>query len=204
MQHAVSDSQSSVYDQFHHRRQHMSDDEIEGISKMIRDWMDRQMGGYFLTFMFNHIQGDHETKWGVMETEIKFFHKKLTHHVIRNPKNPLRTFLIPRAVVCADYPVWKHKKISRRMLHRPNAGLHAHGVFAVPYKWDEEIASINFPQSRLKVELDEHIQAYHDQYLGKGALCRIEANRITHGTMADYLFKSIKHGTCNRGNWFVV
>jgi len=188
------------YDPYHHRLQYVSDEMIEGWSEMVRCWIDGDGFGvrdpYFFSFMFDNIPGSAEVKWDVMKSEIQLAHKKLTRHIVRNPKNPLRTFLHPRCVVCPDYPVWKHKKVDCCILHAPNGGLHAHGIVVAPKPRDEELAAIKCPQSRLRETLDVHFETHHSHYTSH-LLNRIHVEPIIYGTMTDYLFKTIKHGNAS-------
>jgi len=170
---------------------------------MIKRWFDNGLEGYFFSFMFNPIPGTQEAKWNAMKKEIELVHRKLTRHIVRNPNNPLRRALHPRCIACSDYRVWKHKKIAALALRALNDGLHGHAIVVVPPPWSAAFAKIGMPQSRLREPLNEHFERYRARYTNK-VLARIHVEPIVRKTMADYLLKSVKHGTVSRDDILVL
>jgi hypothetical protein len=59
------------------------------------------------------------------------------------------------------------------------------------------------PQSRLKVTLDQHVQARSKFYLND-RLARIHVTPVNYGTMVDYALKAFKHGRLDEDSILVL
>jgi hypothetical protein len=146
---------------------------------------------YYVSFMFNHLPGRQSAKIEQMWKEVTRFHGLLKRHVVRKPEAPGWKELLPVLIGLPDYQVPKRKKVRVRRL-QVNNGLHFNAVVLLPPRFEyPQITYVR--QSRLKVSLDVHVAEKHREYL-TDKLYRIDVRPITHGTMANYTFKTLLKG----------
>ena len=170
---------------------------IEAYDEMVRERL-KTSKGYFVNFMFNQLSGGREAKLQQMRRQIERFHGLLTRHIVRKPDSEDWRHLRPVLIVAPDLPVPKREKTSLKRLGA-NDGLHINGILLVPprrrrVKTAEAVSKRK--QSRLRVSVGEHLREKEWLFVNE-SLARIHATRIKRGTMADYMFKTVKNGLAN-------
>jgi hypothetical protein len=86
---------------------------------------------YFMTLMFDHIPGSFAEKTREMRNEIERIYGKLAGWVVRKPKSPQFSHLLPRGVFFPDIPGLKKSKQELRDV-TVNDSIHFHGILAIP------------------------------------------------------------------------
>jgi hypothetical protein len=89
-----------------------------------------QYRGYFLSFMFNHIQGSMEHRYEVMEDEIDRVYATLVRHAVRDGRSKGQRDKLPRLYAFPDYPGTRSFKWDPDDV-AINGGLHYHGILLV-------------------------------------------------------------------------
>jgi hypothetical protein len=130
------------------------------------------------------IRGNRDGLLRQMEREVERVYATLLTRVVREPTHKKNKDLLPRWIICPDFPVPKHSKMSLRDVTL-NDGLHLQGVGVQP------------AGSRLKEGLDEHFERYHSLYIKVGGALRgVTATPITHKPkyVVGYGFKMLSRG----------
>jgi len=152
--------------------------------------------GYFVNFMFNQLPGGREAKLQQMRRQIERFHGLLTRHIVRKPESKNWRRLRPVLIVAPDLPVPKREKTSLKRLGGANDGLHINGILLVPQHRRRakrvEVVSKR-KQSRLRVSVKKHLRDKERLFVNE-SLARVHVTKIARGTMADYMFKTVKKG----------
>jgi hypothetical protein len=167
---------------------------IEAYDEMLRERLETSQG-YFVNFMFNQLPGGREAILQQMRKQIERFHGLLTRHIVRKPESTNWRHLRPVLIVAPDLPVPKREKTSGKQLGA-NSGLHSNGILLVPPRRRSakkvEVVSKR-KQSRLRVSVKKHLRE-EERFFVNESLARIHVTKIASGTMADYMFKTIKKG----------
>lgn len=150
--------------------------------------------GYFVNFMFNELPGGRAAKLQQMRKQIERFHGLLTRHIVRKPESDGWRHLRPVLIVAPDLPVPKRVKTSGSRIGA-NDGLHINGILLVPPRRRPAKTKKEVPrkQSRLRISVRKHLQEKHRVFFNE-SLARAHVTRVQHGTMADYMFKTVKKG----------
>lgn len=160
---------------------------------MIRE---NQVGrvSHFLTFMFQSIPGNRDTKKEVMKRDVIRAHDLLMRNVVRKPDSANWKSSRPIFIGCPDLPVIKRTKQPIRNLI-VNDGLHFHAIALTPALYGPKTPLMHYyrPSSRLKVPLVDHFIEKQSMYQTEH-LYRVDVMPITYGTMTDYTLKAFKNG----------
>lgn len=181
---------------------------VEAHSHRISELMDEGRRAYYLNFMFNQLPGSRQTQLHIMAQEVERVHCILMHHIVRRPKAARFAHLRPIFFGCPDLPVFKLNRDKVGPSVTANDGLHFNVVALLPPR-NDPILPVEFqywlrgPLSRLTVPLDQHFQENGRKYLNR-RLARIHVTPITEGTMADYTFKTFKHGRIDEDSILVL
>ena len=136
---------------------------------------------YTMTFMFNHIPGNIEHKYTVMEDAIDRVYGTLVRHMVRDPRSPSERRKLPKLYAFPDYP---RKKMDSWKDVTINGGLHYHGIILLPL------------ETRLKTTLPMYMKrnARHFVKFG-GPIRRIHIEPIdrTPERAASYAFKAMEY-----------
>lgn len=156
---------------------------IDAYGDYILDYRRKGWKAYFISFMFNHLRGSRDGLLRQMEKEVERVYATFLTRIIRDPthKRNVEQDLLPRWIICPDWPVPKRVKMSLQEV-TINNGLHLQGFGLIP------------PTSRLRTGLDEHFEEYQPLYVrSEGALQRVPATPITRTPkkVVGYGFKSI-------------
>jgi hypothetical protein len=155
---------------------------MDQVNNWMEEYLDLEWEAYFMTFLFRPIAGPATEKIRQMHREIARFYGKLASWIVRRPKSPKCTHLLPRGVFYPDGPCYTGRKQGLREV-TINDGLHFHGIVLVPAR------------SRLKVPFLQHFRDKKKSY-GRGYMLMIHAepNRDHHRFVADYAGKAVKRG----------
>ncbi|OSI74979.1 hypothetical protein BSZ21_05330 [Bradyrhizobium canariense] len=167
---------------------------IEAYDEMLKSRLSTSKG-YFVNFMFNRLPGNRKAKLQQMQREIERFHSLLTRHIVRKPNSKGWRHLRPVLVLAPDLPVPKREKTSGKRTGA-NGGLHINGALLVPPRRRQPKtpkAKAKRKQSRLRTSVKKHLRENEPIFVNQN-LARIDLTRIEHGTMADYMFKTVKNG----------
>jgi hypothetical protein len=167
---------------------------IEGYDEMLKSRLATSKG-YFVNFMFNQLPGNRKAKLQQMQREIEKFHGLLTRHIVRKPNSKGWRHLRPVLILAPDLPVPKRDKTSGKRTGA-NGGLHINGVLLVPPRRRQvktPKAKAKRKQSRLRISVKKYLREREQIFVNR-SLARIDTTRIEHGTMADYMFKTVKKG----------
>lgn len=148
---------------------------------------------YLVTFMFNNLPGSTEGKLWHMNKEIEHFYTNLITRITRKPSQKSNLERCPRLVAFPDLPVFKRSKSTLADV-TVNDGLHFHGVLLVPIK------------SRLKCELEAHLDANRGLYIGgHGKVRDIHLEKIAFDPkgVSTYIFKLWKRNP-EFADWLLV
>ena len=75
------------------------------IEQILKGKFDGQIwNGYIVSFMFNHIPGDHDHKCSVMENAIERVYATLIRHVVHDPRSQSERKKLPMLYAFPDYP----------------------------------------------------------------------------------------------------
>ena len=138
--------------------------------------------GYIVTFMFNHIPGDHDHKCSVMENAIERIYATLIRHVVRDPRSESERKKLPMLYAFPDHPRNKMDPFRWEDI-TINDGLHYHGIILIRI------------DTRLKVGLDMYIKQNYQHFVKFGGPLRrihIEPIDRTPGKAVGYVLKSIE------------
>jgi hypothetical protein len=118
-----------------------------------------------------------------MEREVERVYATFLTRVVRKPRSDCKRDLLPRWLVCPDYPVPKHAKMDLGEV-TVNQGRHMHGIGLMP------------PVSRMKEGLEVHFATNQRLYVRAGGLLRVHAEKIESrpGYVTAYAFKSLRRG----------
>lgn len=144
-----------------------------------RRWDDDDTQFYLVTLQFEHIGGNRATVLETMFREADHFYRVLLKGCERNPRSPARQMYVPLMIGHPDLPVRKNAKSSVADVS-VNGGLHMQFIVIIHMG------------SRMKVDLDEHVNKNLDIYLGtKGVKRSIAVDHInrTPGKAAEYVMK---------------
>lgn len=170
---------------------------IEGYNEFIRNRIDQGAQAHFINFIFNHIPYGRERRLEMMIDQVTRVHTSLLFHTVRKPKMASWQHLRPVFIGAPDLPVWKHDKVTGRLMN-VNGGLHFNVVALTP---PPAMATVHIKlqnflfgkQSRLTVPLEVHFRQRASFYVNE-TLYRIHVTPIARGTMADYTLKTFKKG----------
>ena len=153
------------------------------IEQILKGKFDGQIwNGYIVTFMFNHIPGDHDHKCSVMENAIERIYATLIRHVVRDPRSQSERKKLPMLYAFPDYPGNKMDPFRWEDI-TINDGLHYHGIVLIRI------------DTRLKVGLDTYIKQNYQHFVKFGGPLRrihIEPIDRTPRKAVDYVLKSIE------------
>jgi hypothetical protein len=167
---------------------------IEAYDDMVRERL-KTSKGYLINFMFNQLPGGREAKLQQMRRQLERFHGLLTRHIVRRPNSEDWRHLRPVLIVAPDLPVPKRQKISVRRIGA-NGGLHLNGILLVPprRRCAKKVGDASRQkQSRLRTSVKKHLQEKEWLFVNE-SLARVHVTKIARGTMADYMFKTVKKG----------
>jgi hypothetical protein len=167
---------------------------IQAYDEMVRKRL-KASKGYFVNFMFNQLPGGREAKLQQMRRQVERFHGLLTRHIVRKPESKNWRRLRPVLIVAPDLPVPKREKMSLERLGA-NDGLHINGILLVPprRRRAKRVGVVSKrKQSRLRVSVKKHLREKEQLFVNE-SLARVHVTKIARGTMADYMFKTVKNG----------
>lgn len=161
---------------------------INEIASWIQTKIDAGYKPYFLTFMFDQLNGNRQAILAQMHRQIEQFNRKLITRVHRSPNSKGANDNLPILIGFADLPaIFKN---TRRPLVDivTNDGLHFHAILLMPEK------------SRIKGSFIDHYEKNKHIYVGDGPLNRIHILKIERkpGRIVQYTFKAFKW---NRISW---
>jgi hypothetical protein len=167
---------------------------IRAYDEMVQEKL-KTSKGYFVNFMFNGLPGGREAKLQQMRRQVERFHGLLTRHIVRKPDSGNWRHLRPVLIVAPDLPVPKRVKAASKRIGA-NDGLHLNGILLVPLRRPrarKAQVSSKRKQSRLRVSVKKHLREKERLFVNE-SLARIHTTKIERGTMADYMFKTVKKG----------
>ena len=142
----------------------------------------REWHGYLLTFMFNHLDGNHAAVLTQMRQEITWFYGRLLTRIHRRPRSAGARPCLPVLIAAPDRPVPKRRgKLSIQDV-TINDGLHHHAVLLVPVN------------TRLDHGVDVEVAENEAVYLGRrGKLRHIDVRPIAEpeGDVVGYALKQV-------------
>lgn len=152
-------------------------DVIRGYQRWGGDYLERGFSPFMLSFMFRPLGGSEAGQKLQMERAITAFYSSTLTRVVRNPSREQ----MPAWILLADFPVYKHDKISKRAAFQ-NDGLHVQGWAMLP------------PVNRLGGSCYADLLMGHHR--GRGLLDRIECVHVkpiteTLDVAVSYLLKSL-------------
>jgi hypothetical protein len=139
--------------------------------------------GYIVTFMFNHISGNEDHKYKVMEDAIDRVYGTLARHVVRDPRSKSERKKLPRLYAFPDYPQKRLEPFDRKDI-TVNDGLHYHGIVLIP------------TETRLKTTLPLFLKRNREHFVkADGPIRRIHIEPIdrTPSNAVGYAFKAIEY-----------
>lgn len=174
---------ANIYGSFHNRTR-----TIDEIASFVQERIDAGYKPYFLTFMFNQLNGNKKTILAQMHRQIEKFNSSLITRVRRSPNSKGANDNLPILIGFADLPaIFKN---TRKPLVDvvTNDGLHFHAILLIPKK------------SRIKGSFIDHYEKNKHVYIGDGPLDRIHVLKIKRKTsyIVQYTFKAFKW---NRISW---
>lgn len=179
----IWNSYDHIYGSFHNRIR-----TIDEIASFVKERIDAGYKPYFLTFMFDQLNGNRQTILSQMNFQIEKFNSLLITRVHRSPNSKGANNNLPILIGFADLPaIFKNTK-------KPlvdvvtNDGLHFHAILLIPRK------------SRIKGSFIDHYEKNKHVYIGDGPLDRIHVLKIKSKTnyIVQYTFKAFKW---NRISW---
>jgi hypothetical protein len=176
---------------------------IQAYDEMLKTRLDTSKG-YFINFMFNELPGGRDAKLQQMRRQVERFHSLLTRHIVRKPESKVWRHLRPVLIVAPDLPVPKSVKTSGNKIGA-NDGLHFNGILLVPPRWRPAKAkkAVRRRQSRLRTSVRKHLHQEERLFFNE-SLARAHVTRVQHGTMADYMFKTIKKGLADWDDMLIL
>ena len=108
---------------------------VEGLKKMLREWLNRGYVPYFATFTFYEIGGSEQHVAKIMKNEIeRFFHLVTQRLIVRNATSPSHAWKSGLFIAAPDWPVRKLYRQTTRLI-KPNDGEHFHALWLTPPVW---------------------------------------------------------------------
>lgn len=147
---------ANIYDSFQNRNR-----TIDEIVSFVQERIDAGYKPYFLTFMFDQLNGNKQTILTQMHRQIEKINSLLITRVHRSPNSKGANDHLPILIGFADLPaVFKN---TRKPLVDvvTNDGLHFHAILLIPRK------------SRIKGSFIDHYEKNKHIYVGDGPLNRI-------------------------------
>jgi hypothetical protein len=140
---------------------------IEAYGEWIHEHMAYGWSGYFLSFMFDQMQGSEYDRMAEMKKTLGWFYGRLAKASVPKASSSKWSEFLPKAVLAPDFPVFKHSKQQLKDVIINN-GLHWHGLVVV------------HPLTpKLREPLDLHIERNLSRYLA-GNIRNIGVRCITH------------------------
>jgi hypothetical protein len=153
------------------------------VEKIINEERDEEIWiGYLMTFMFNHIPGNFDHRFSVMENEVERFYATVIRYIVRHSRSKVGRIKSPILVAFPNFPDEGSKGNSLPDV-AINDGLHIHGPLLIPI------------ETRLRVGLDVHIKEHYKHYVQVGrCLRRIDVRVIdrTPGQATGYALRSLE------------
>lgn len=136
---------------------------------------------FMITFKFAQLPPSHSAN--IIETmlkDVEHVYQRLLNRFARHPFKPSEKDFRPILVAAADLPVPKKNK-KREPLHRPNDGLHVHGIFLQP------------PRSRFKGSFSSWLQRNEAKIISGTSLCELHIVPLseTPGYATTYVLKTV-------------
>ncbi len=157
---------------------------IQAYGQWIHEHMAYGWNTYFLSFMFDQIQGSDHSRMAAMKKHLGWFYGRLAKASVPKASNPEWSEFLPKAVLAPDLPVFKHSKQGLKDV-AINNGLHWHGLLLV------------HPLTpKLREPLDLHIRQNLTRYLA-GNICSINVQPITYDPeyVTGYGMKGLKRSS---------
>jgi hypothetical protein len=168
---------------------------INGHAQWIQRYLDQGWDGYLFTLTFNELPGKRETKLIQMHQEVTRLYGRLATRMIRKPRSPKWTKLLPIGIFISDMPVPKSRKGQKSTIADVsiNDGLQMDGI-VLGNRW-----------GRIRVPLDQYFAENAGKYVG-GKIRNIDVQRITHesGYVVDYALKSLLKRTASNDDILVL
>ena len=145
-----------------------------------------------LTFMFNQLPGNKQSRQQQMDREVEKAYSKTVWRMFRHP-HKLNLEALPLWIVCPDWPVPKTDKDHIRDLS-VNDGEHRHAAALVP-------------PNRLKTSFADYITEEQRHFTGsERPVWRIDAQPIlqTPEKAIGYALKSLSRGRVSAGDVYVL
>ena len=154
---------------------------IEGYATWVADLMSHGWDGYLATLMFDDLPGSLESQIAQMHLGATGMFRRLMTRMVRKPRSPEWSPLLPKGVFAPDLPVSKRRATELFRDPPANDGLHLHGII---------LAS---RAGRLTDGLDLHFQQKRAIYL-TGRLRTIDVQRIDRNPeyATEYALKGLK------------
>lgn len=161
---------------------------IDGIVSFVQERIDAGYRPYFLTFMFDQLNGNRQSILAQMHRQLEQFNTKLITRVHRSPNSKGANDNLPILIGFADLPAIFKNTRSPLVDVVTNGGLHFHAILLMPKK------------SRIKGSFIDHYEKNKHIYVGDGPLNRIHILKIERkpGRTVQYTFKAFKW---NRISW---
>jgi hypothetical protein len=170
--------------------------QIDGIASFVQCKIDDGYEPYFLTFMFNQLNGNDRSILAQMHREIERFNKILITKAHRHPNRRSAIDNLPILIGFVDLPTIFKTTKKPLVDVVTNDGLHCHAVLLMPKR------------SRIKGSLIQHIKAHEEIYEGPpwGPLNRIHALEINRTPLlvVRYVFKAFKWGRLSWDEAFML
>jgi hypothetical protein len=167
---------------------------IDAITSFIQERIDVGYKPYFLTFMFDQLNGNRQTVLAQMHFQIERFNRQLITRVHRYPNSTSAINNLPILVGFADLPKIFKKTKKPLVDVITNDGLHFHAILLMP------------KTSRIKGSFIDHIKQNQHVYIHGSSLNRIdvvEADR-TLRTLVGYTFDAFREWPNLLGRWLHV
>jgi len=161
------------------------DEYIEGLSRLMREYVERGYKAYITTFMFRSLPISERASKQVMLSEVMRVYGRFLKAAVRYPRSKQSADRRPVFIGCPDWPV--PKAIKRRLYTDSQSGIHYAGMLLVPRN------------TRLKTGVRRHFREERKAYIrSPGALARIHLKRVKDDIdrATRYSFKAIKRRSC--------
>lgn len=167
---------------------------IDQIASFVQEKIDDGYEPYFLTFMFNQLNGNKQSILAQMHREIERFNTVLINRVHQHPNRRSAFGKFPILIGFADLPTIFKTTKKPLVDVVTNDGLHCHAVLLMPKR------------SRIKGSIIDHIKRNEHAYVGWSGLKRIHTVRIKRKPprVVHYVFKAFKWGRISWDEGFML
>jgi hypothetical protein len=168
---------------------------IDGLGEMVNRFITAGFEPYMISFMFRLSPSNVAPSPRMITNEIDRVYSRFLTEAVRYPWSKANADNRPILIACADWPVFKWKRISGS-IYLPHEGIHAGGILLVP------------PRNNLKTGVKDHFETVKRKaYVRPGLLLsRVYIQHMDHSyeVVVDYSFKSLKRRRCTFDDLIVM